>query len=158
MSATLVSRLGRRGCLVLLLALPALSGCGNSTGTVSGKVTAKGQKVATGTVVFDAGGGRISTANITPEGTYTAVKVPVGLCKVAVLRPEERGPPPQRSAKVPGGGKLPPHPSEKSGGGPPPVSTSKPTRAGADKYRSPETSGLAFAVGPGNQTYDIPLD
>jgi hypothetical protein len=158
MSSSLGTRLGRRGWLVLFLTLPALSGCGGGTGTVSGKVTSRGQPVTAGTVVFDGGDGRLSTANITPQGTYTAPRVPLGLVKVAVLRPEERGPPPMRSSALPGGGKLPPHPSTKSGSTPS-VSSSGPAPAvAADKYRSPQTSGLALAVERGKQTYDIPLD
>src|SRR5690242_7155152 len=81
-SVRLVVRVG----LVVLLAL-ALSECSSGKGKVTGKVTYKGETVPAGTVAFYGKGDAVSSAPISPDGTYTATSVPLGEVKVTVSTP-----------------------------------------------------------------------
>ena len=77
---------------VLLLVL-ATVGCGASgrsfaTGTVSGKLTLKGQPVPAGTQIqFMSESGDAQGGEVNADGTFSVTGVPVGACKVAVSAP-----------------------------------------------------------------------
>lgn len=154
MSRRLYSRRRPFGlCLALGLFLLA-AGCGKSHGTISGKVTYKGQPLKGGQVTFisDQGGG--GQANISEEdGSYTMEKVPIGPGTFAV-QPPMMGPPPMMpgSAAPAKGMELPsdldPSVFHRGGG----RSLSLP-----DKYTDPQTSGLQFTVTGGAQQHNIEL-
>ena len=72
-----------------LLGLIAAAGFGygpGGAGTVSGRVTYRGQPVRFGTVLVEGRDGIARTAAIT-DGTYEVPGVPVGPCRVAVATP-----------------------------------------------------------------------
>jgi len=119
----------------LLLALAA-SGC-SKVGTVSGKVTYKGEAVPGGFVNFvpesGAQEGTVFSSAIDANGYYTATGVPVGPVKVLVQNP--------------GGAPL------KSAQGVKPA----PRKQYPTRYATPESSDLTLTVGGGSQTYDIDL-
>jgi hypothetical protein len=125
----------------LLLALPFVAACSNSsevpTATVSGKVTLGGAPVPAGTVLFMTDDGQAATAELNPDGTYHVHCRP-GRYKVSLTPP----PPPDPLA-APGG-------SVRSL--PVTVSQSIPQR-----YRDLGRSGLSVEVKAGDNTYDIPL-
>jgi hypothetical protein len=134
----------------LLLALAA-GGCGARTGTVRGTVTFAGEKLSAGTVTFFGSGETIKTSGIAADGSYQIDGIPAGLAIITVAT----SPPPEGVPVMP----LPPLPRDM------PVST-KPTFVGPafgpyvdipKKYRSPEQSGLSWAVRGGAQTHDIVL-
>lgn len=78
-----------QAAVLLLLAL-GLAGCSGKsgkgdTGKVTGKVTVKGAKPATGTSIkFISSDGKEVSAVVEPDGSYTANDVPVGDNKVVV--------------------------------------------------------------------------
>jgi hypothetical protein len=142
---------------MLLLTL-AGAGC-SSSGTVSGKVTYKGEAVGGGTVLFVSEGRGSVSVQIGTDGTYTAEKVPTGAVQIAVETQSLKGsePPPQATRQMPPAGLALPKEAENS-----PIYGS---RAGArryteipKKYSDPKTSGLTCTVSGGNQKHDIPLE
>jgi len=79
--------LGRRlGALVVFGVTLALSGCGKSTGSVSGKVTYKGEPLPSGTVTFVTDAGVVSSP-IAVDGTYSIPKAPLGTVAITVTTP-----------------------------------------------------------------------
>jgi hypothetical protein len=71
----------------ILLLLPSfgLSGCGSKRGSVSGKVTWKGETLPSGLVIFVDKDGFVSPpAGIEVDGSYEAHDVPVGRVTVCV--------------------------------------------------------------------------
>jgi hypothetical protein len=153
------SRAGRLlGLLALAVLLPA-AGCGKGTGTVTGTVSYKGNKLKGGYVIFtpEDGKGQGCQASIMEDGTYTAEKCPGGKMKVSVktsyLKPSAGGGPKyERPKDMPGGAEggnqyVPPDPAEKA----------KKYVWIPEKYEEPGTSGLTFEVKGGSQTYPIDL-
>ena len=142
-----------------MLAL-TLAGAGcSSSGTVTGKVTYKGEPLAGGTVLFVSEGRGSVSAQIGRDGAYTAEKVPTGTVQIAVETQSVKGsePAPQATRQMPPAGLELPKAAENS-----PIYKS---RAGArryteipKKYSDPKTSGLTCTVSGGNQKYDIPLE
>jgi hypothetical protein len=63
------------------LAVLAVAGCGgpeaDQTYPVSGRITSRGQPLAQGTVTFvpEAGGSRVATGEIQPDGSYTLTTI-----------------------------------------------------------------------------------
>ena len=86
----------------VLLAALALTGCGEQTTDVSGKVTYKGKSVTSGTVVILDGGSAPKAGTINPDGTYRVSGVKYGSFKVAVSSPP---PPGSGAARKPVGGR-----------------------------------------------------
>jgi hypothetical protein len=69
----------------------ALTGCGEKTTDVTGKVTYKGKPVAYGTVAVLDGGPAPKTGQLLPDGTYRIVGVKLGAFKAAVSSPPPPG-------------------------------------------------------------------
>jgi hypothetical protein len=134
------------GLMALALTIPLAVGCGSGSGTVNGKVTYKGQPLTMGTVTFMGTTGNPATAPINPDGTYKAVKVPLGQVKVGVAVPN--------TPAVPRGRTM--DPSKFGGAKPPPEDGPKPVVI-PTKYSSPDTSELSYDVKKGDQTIDIDL-
>jgi hypothetical protein len=143
---------------VLLSALWA-AGCGG-TGTVSGKVSYKGEILGGGTVLFVSPGKKTERAPIGPDGSYMIANIPTGTVKIAVetksAQPPDaaalkRGRPP-----IPPDANLPPE-AENS------MYKSAPGSKGGkyvpipDDYGDPDKSGLTLEVTGGNQPHDIEL-
>jgi hypothetical protein len=128
------------GFAFLVGMLVATAGCGDSSGTVSGTVTLDGDAITFGNVVFH-GEGRVAQANIQPEGTYTATRVPLGEVVVTVqtypLPPQVRPPDaPLEKTQTPGKARYVPIPPN---------------------YADSKLSPLRYTVAPGAQTHDIKL-
>ena len=147
------------GVLALLLPL-CLAGC-SSKGTVSGKVTYKGEPVRQGVVMFVAGDGWSSSAPINEDGTYQIANLPPGSFKLTVetLAGSAQG---GRQTQGPPGGKWrPPKDADvpkqvEEAVRKPLQQVSAPPRLPA-KYAKAETSGLTCEVKPGRQAHDIDL-
>jgi hypothetical protein len=140
MNKTRVLRFSFHSALVLgLLALA--SGCGGSTGSLTGHVSFKGKKVSDGTVTLVTEEGMRITARIRPDGSFKATEVPVGLVKIAVKSRGQTGLPPILVPRVPDD-----IPVQTDGGDPVPLS-----------YGNAERSGLTCEVTAGEQTVDIDI-
>jgi hypothetical protein len=156
----------------VLAACIVLNGCGGvKFASVSGKVTYKGKALPDGKVTFwpAQAGGNPATAQIQPDGTYTA-SVAVGECAVTVETESVAGRP---QTGIPGG--IPTKGNKSRPGGPPPevmAQIKESMQAGNApaeahkgdyvkidlKYSRPTTSGIQTTIQSGEQTYDIPLN
>jgi hypothetical protein len=136
---------GHRAAPFLLLL--AAAGCGN-TGTVSGRVTYKGEPVPGGVITFYGANGRTDSGRIEADGRYAVYQAPLGEVKVTVVRPKV-GPPP-RVFK----GREPPRHPDAAGSAPAP---SDKVMILPDRFKDPSTSGLTVTVKGGSQTTDIDL-
>jgi len=128
-------------------------GCGPSTGTVSGKVTYKGQLVKGGNVTFVSAQGRPSgSASIKEDGTYKVERVATGPVKICVET--ESLNPARRSKAV----KYSPPPGQKAphGFAPGPDTSHLYVRI-PPQYKDVETTDLDYQVKGGSQTHDIQL-
>jgi hypothetical protein len=139
-----------------LLLLFGAAGC-SSYGTVSGKVSHKGQTLGGGTVVFFSPGKGSVPAQISPDGSYTIAKVPIGPVKISVetasakpaAAPKGMTPPPGAANVPPDAANSPVYGGQKSSGGkyvPIP-----------ENYGDPEKSGLSYTVQSGSQSHNIEL-
>jgi hypothetical protein len=121
------------------------TGCGGrATGTVTGTVTYKGEKVPSAKVTFYGPDDKTATTSTDGEGAYKAVDVPLGLVKVTVTT-SRPGPSAERAAKNPmlqKKGYVPS--SEKSVAIPP-------------KYSDPLQTNISLTVIEGSQPFDIEL-
>jgi hypothetical protein len=141
-------------CLLLCL---AVTGCGSS-GSVSGKVSYKGEPLGGGVVVFTSTEGKSSaSAQIGPDGQYSIDKIPAGPVKISVETNSAK------PAKAPPRGALPTPPA---GAMPKDIDPSKYNQASQPKgkyvaipenYADPEKSGLTYTVTSGPQTHEIDL-
>jgi hypothetical protein len=120
-----------------------LSGCGQEGATVTGTVRYKGEPVSAGSVVFYGPNDQIATGLIDQDGSYKAVKVPLGPVRVAVSTPTARSKRMTRAIQKLRKGQAPP-PAANMVGVPP-------------KYSDPSKSGLELTVTKGTQTYEINL-
>ncbi|MBW3541857.1 MAG: hypothetical protein KY476_16435 [Planctomycetes bacterium] len=152
------SNLLTRTCVVSTLALLAF-GCGEAEesrysgpgGTVTGKVTYKGETVQPGsTVSFINDSGLAASGTVVTGGTYTLStsegnQIPVGTYKASVVPPPQKELTPeeamQQAMKSQGPGAQPP---ETAGGIP-------------VKFANPETSGLLYEVKEGENTINIEI-
>jgi hypothetical protein len=123
-----------------LLALAA-SGCGKSTGNVSGKVTYQGNPLPGGYVNFMNQGEQniTKTSEIKADGSYSVSGLPVGTAKISVQGLSAR-----RLADLPGQGGKDEKIQQKEVFVPP-------------QYGNSETSGLTYEVKPGSQSHEIEL-
>jgi len=135
--------------VVTIVALIAATGCaGRGVGTVSGHVTFKGKRVASGSVVMAADEGPPVTAAINEDGTYVCHNVLAGKVKVGVVSPNDALEARERQAQKPGIagagdlGKFDP-----AKWFPIPI-----------KYANYMNSPLAFDVQKGENTFDIDLE
>jgi hypothetical protein len=158
----------RRGRRVALAAAAAVAlslavGCGPQTATVQGKVTVNGEPLKAGSLQFKSASGLVVAAPIQPDGTYTAVNVPVGTSTVAISamdpKYEEKmlemaGRAKQQQAGEGGGaaagGRAAPKPNEAS------VDWEAVYRLVDEKFTAFDTSGLTVNVVGPTTTYDIP--
>jgi hypothetical protein len=150
--------------LGLLTSVLFLSGCGQSTGNVSGKVTYKGAPLRGGTVGFVDSSGRTMGAAMEEDGTFKIKNLPTGEYIVTVETNSVK--PPQSSEAAP--------PALKKGMGAPPKDAqlpdgykgSNPAEAAAanaakhyilipGSYSKKETSNLKHTVVAGDQTADF---
>lgn len=141
-----------RNCIGILICSVAvvLAGCGSGakgpTGSVTGKVTAKGAAVPAGTnVLFQSNDGPSAGGVVDASGNYTlkcdgSSYIPVGTYKVQVSPPPAPPAPPVDPAKVAMGGAAPV--------APPPFPA---------KYGATATSGFEFKVEAKAQTIDLDL-
>ena len=152
MSRTLSAHACLCGWLVLLF-LPALSGCSRSTGSVTGKVLYRGEPLTSGAVIFHGADGRIESGNIDHLGNYVIARAPAGPVKVAVVA----GGGESASEGGKAGGKFEkPSPKHPGAGSAPPAPNRKVLIP--EKYRNPDQSGLTYTVTPGTQTFNLNLD
>jgi len=141
--------------LGLILCVSGLAGCsfGPKQGTVSGKITYKGEPLGNGTVVFIGADNNGGSSQIGPDGTYKISNMPVGAMKITVetkpVGPSTTGIPGIRESDL---GKMPN------------VEPMRPTKNTPnryvkipDRYKLPSESGLTYEVVPGEQTHDIDL-
>jgi hypothetical protein len=137
------SRFARRllCCFVLSLLFATASGCGQKTGTVSGKVTYQGKALPGGNVNFlsESSGAVFKTSKIESDGSYSVSGIPVGPAKITVQGVSTR-----RMATLPGQG------GEASNSDPKEVIV-------PPQYGNAEQSGLKYDVKPGSQTHPIDL-
>jgi len=145
-------RVGR--CTVLLVVVLSLqaTGCGPSTGSVSGKVFYKDAPLKGGQVTFVTPDKKVFSAEIGEDGSYSIVgKMPVGDVKIAVDTDylKQQASLPRYSA-----------PADNKGEYKPPDSAAAAKRYVKipEKYASPDTSGLTYTVKSGKQEFDIKLD
>jgi hypothetical protein len=131
------------------LLLGAITGCGESTGSVKGTVYLQDKLVTAGTVAFMPPNHKVATAEIRPDGSYEIQKVTVGMSKISVTAPMK--------FEVPAGKAMDP---AKMGAG----DKGKESEAAKGKvvpipamYGDPDKSGQTFTVKSGPQEYDIKL-
>src|SRR5439155_2848316 len=84
-------RLRLAAALGMLVCLAA-TGCG-SNGSVSGKLSYKGEPLGGGVVVFTVEGQANASSEIGPDGSYHIDKIPVGTAKIAVDTSSAKPPP-----------------------------------------------------------------
>jgi hypothetical protein len=142
--------------LIVAGSIGGVIGCGNQTGTVSGKVYYKGEALKGGNVTFVNAENKVSRlATIQEDGSYKVEKLPAGEATITVetrsLKPVARGNLPSYS---PPPGKEPP------GGYKPPdfAANAKRYMPIPDRYAKPETSNLKYTVKGGSQDHEIKLD
>jgi hypothetical protein len=129
------------GALLVGAVLLAVAGCGDNLGTVTGTVTLDGELITFGNVVFHGANGKVAQANIQPEGTYTATKVPLGEVVVTVqtypLPPQVRPPdaPPEKNP-TPGKARFTPIHAN---------------------YADTKLTPLRYTVQPGSQEHEVKL-
>ena len=128
----------RRFALPALCVLTCLAttGCG-SYGSVSGKISYKGEPLTGGTVLFFPGSAGAVSSVIGPDGGYKVDNVPAGPVTIAVET---------KSAQ-------PFSPPDKA----PTADAAPKTAALPDAYSDPKGSGLTYTVKAGPQTHDIDL-
>lgn len=139
--------------LVVVLAMPfSLAGCGESTATVSGKVSFQGNTLKGGSVIFVPQDGKPgASASIGEDGMYTMAKAPLGKVTVCV---ETRSLDPSRFSQIPKDFKIP----GKNPNAPPDVDKmAKRFTSIPEKYADPKTSNLTYTVEAGQQKNDIDL-
>jgi hypothetical protein len=134
-------------CLAL-----AASGCGARTGTLSGKVSYQGKPVTRGTVTLFCADGHILSGFISPEGTYSIPRVPLGDARITVAT----YPPVPRGFNLPQ--QLPPsngtYPRETAAL---PATTEKFVPL-PERYKRPNSSGLAVTVRRSDEVHDLQLE
>jgi len=143
-------RIGLVPCLIVFVV-----GCG-SKGTVTGKVTYKGNDITQGKVIFLTDDFHTFDGNIDKDGNYKVEGVPVGAVKVGLVLAE---PGKIKGTKVDFGRDMkinmkdiPPGMEERLG----PQKIDIP-KAVIDRYKEPTKSPERFVVEGGHQIHDIEL-
>ena len=131
----------------LAVTLPLAGGCGGGKGDVSGKVTYKGQALASGSVQFMSPAGAL-VADIGTDGTYKVVGVPSGTSKISVSCQDDDGYMKYMHALAA---------SSKDKSKPKPKGSPDDFSKIPAKYNDFEKSGLTCEVKSGPQTFDIEL-
>lgn len=145
------------GCLVFLflsILLPALTGCGNTRGSVSGKVIYRDQPISSGTVLVHGPEGMVGASLVGSDESYFLSDLSTGLVRITVVTHAEipeglaKSPPPLVKAN---------RSSPLSGGSP---ELNRPRKKPVQipwKYSQPEHSNLVLTIRPGQQFHDILL-
>lgn len=138
--------------LLLLSGALMVAGCGGSSvGTISGKVSYKGQALKGGTVSVIPKSGPVQSSTIAEDGGYRLAKVPVGPAQIAVetesLRPKEQKSLPGPYAKAPKDA-LPPGLV---------MGDAKHYVKIPEQYADAEKSGLSLDVKSGKNDHNIDL-
>jgi hypothetical protein len=136
--------------LLAAVALIAITGCGESTGSVHGKVYLQDTLVTAGSVAFTPPDEKVATAEIQPDGSYNIPKVSPGVSKIAVMAAQSVTMPPEGKMMDPG--KM--GAADKGKG--PEVAKGKSVPIPV-KYADAQKSGLTFTVKAGPQEHDIKL-
>lgn len=154
--------------LFLLPLLLLAVGCGGKEGSVSGKVTYKGEALKSGTVAFyPEGKGGSFTGGIKPDGSYLITKVPPGAAKITVVTGSTKAPTAGEMKQMGRGAQAAQKGMENAKsrlkenappGAPVGSSSSEPAVAVPEKYNDPEKSGLTVTVTGGKQTHDIKIE
>jgi hypothetical protein len=138
----------------LVLAVLLVAGCGTPKGSISGKVTYKGQPLTSGTVTFLGSDNSVATSPIDAEGNYSIAKVAAGPAKITVrpgaagtMDPRMKGMDPSKMGGAPEG-----KGGEKGGAAPAKVVKIP------DKYSDSDKTPLSYTVTAGAQTHDIKLE
>jgi hypothetical protein len=140
-------------CLPLFFLCLLAAGCG-SEGSVSGKVSYKGQPVKAGSIHFfpEKGQGGNFSSIIQPDGSYSVSKLPRGQAKITVDVSSGGGPPPA-VFKQRGGAQIAAAMKKQGMDG-----------KGGDtslkvppKFSDPEKSGLTIDVKGGSQTHNVDM-
>ena len=146
----------RLSALLIVAGSLATIGCGNPTGTVSGKVYYQEKPLKGGNVTFVNTEQKVSRlAPIQEDGSYKVEKVPVGEVTITVetqsLKPAGRGNLPTYA---------PPAGKESPGGYKPPklAENAKRYTPIPGGYATAETSKLKYKVESGSKDHDIKLD
>jgi hypothetical protein len=130
----------------LAASLAALTGCGGTTATVSGRVTFGGAPLPGGSVQFLTPGGAY-VAEIGPDGSYLLSGIPSGPAKISVTCQDPHYADYMKQLASSGR-----DPKAKRPKGKPEDFNRIPAR-----FSDPSTSGLAYEVEPGNQTHNLDL-
>ena len=130
-------------CLAAAVLTLTASGCGKPTGSISGKVTYRGNALPGGYVNYTGVGDSpmVKTSTIQSDGSYSISGMAVGPAKITVqgiLAPV-----------TPAQGKTP--------GVEAPQAPGRQTVYVPPQYSNTDTSGLTFTVGSGAQQHDIEL-
>ncbi|CAN5607990.1 hypothetical protein BH11PLA2_BH11PLA2_06600 [soil metagenome] len=138
--------------LAIGLAVLTVTGCGGSSGDITGTVKYRGQMLKTGSVQFQVPGGGILTSPIGADGKYSIKGCKVGTAKILVSCVDEEGKIAYYKAKSAAGkgaidGKGPSGPT----GGPEQFDIVP------QSYSDFDTSGLTFEVKAGSNTHDLDL-
>jgi hypothetical protein len=148
---------GARGMSVVLLL--AAAGCGTS-GTVTGKISYKGQTLGGGVVVFTVPGKGSVRSEIAEDGSYAIYKCPIGMATISV-ETESAQAAGIRDPRAPRGAGMKPPSGAIPEGADASLYQGGQTKGKyvpiPKKYNDPEQSGLACAVHGGSQKYDIDL-
>ncbi len=154
---------------LLFLSLSVLVvGCGKGGGTVSGKVTYKGETLKRGVVQFfpESAGGSF-TSPIKSDGTYSIPNVPRGMAKISVISGSAK--PPDQMMKSRGGmggvkaakGMQQQQEKLKQQNIPPGAASAADAAEEGPSvppmYNDPEKSNLKVEVTGGKQTHDITI-
>ena len=144
----MIAKTWKRYCLATGVAaslVALIAGCGKpSTGEVSGKVTFRGEPVASGTIAFVGADGHV-TSGMIEGGTYRLAKVPLGPARITVFA---------APASMP----IVPLEMIKKGTAPPPRPPQKKRAPIPTRYQDARQSGLTYTVIPGQQSHDIVLE
>jgi hypothetical protein len=154
-------------CLLFLPLFVLAGGCGKgSVGTLSGKVSYKGQPLTGGTVFFFPEKSKTGNfaAPIKEDGSYKITNLPLGLAKVSIETGGAGGPPPEVLKSMgPMGSRMAAKAMEEKkkmmkDTGRPDVGASAASVSLPEKYADPEKSGISVNVTGGKQTFDISLE
>lgn len=145
----------RTGLAGLLFAtLLAMTGCGSSTGTISGKVSYKDAPLKGGNVTFLTKDKKVSRlSEIQEDGSYKIEKMPAGEVLISVETASLKPPPASRFVNAPPAGANAP-PGYKA-----PDFKEKAKRYVEipEMYSDPDKSKLTYTVKGGEQNFDIKL-
>ena len=133
-----------------LVVIASLLGCGGGasgpTGTVNGKLTLNGQPAPTGTVVSFSSQESARTGQVSSDGTFTVMQIPVGEYKVSVT------PAPQNTfSEDPKQAMLKAMENQQKGIVP------EPSEQIPGKYQSIETSGISYEVKEGSNDFTLDM-